>query len=109
MSSDPCLPEAGAPTTRRRFLLVIAPTALGLVGWACKKEEFSCNDVTGLQPADIEARKSLEYKERADKPELACSNCAQFVPPESSACATCRIMRGPIHPEGWCKVFAPKA
>jgi hypothetical protein len=83
--------------------------ALGLAAVACKKEEFSCNDVTGLQPADVEARKSLEYKDLADKLELACSNCAQFVAPAGSNCATCRIMRGPVHPDGWCKVFAPKA
>ena len=96
-------------TTRRRWLQVVLPTALGLGGMACKEEQLKCDNVGGLAPADIEARKNLQYKERADTPEQACKKCSQYLPAEGSGCATCRVVRGPIHPDGWCKVFTPKA
>jgi hypothetical protein len=99
----------GAATSRRHWLQVLLPTALGLSGWACEAKSFRCDDLTGLAPGDIEARKNLDYKELAEKPELACRNCAQYVPPSGSNCASCRVMRGPVHPEGWCKVFAPSS
>ena len=103
----PTLPSS-ATTTRRRWLKVVVPAALGLGVFGCKKEEFKCDDVAGLTPADIEARKALQYKDHSDTPEHACKNCAQYVEPEGSGCATCRVMRGPVHPEGSCKVFASK-
>lgn len=114
MANTPRIAHSLAPTTqrtttRRRWLQVVLPTAFGLGALACKKEELACDDSSGLQPADAEARKALEYKERADTPERACKNCAQYVEPEGSGCATCHIMKGPIHPDGSCKVFSPKS
>jgi len=40
-------------------------------------------------------------------PKLRCTACRQYVPASSSdACGSCKIMKGPIHPNGTCRAFA---
>lgn len=100
-------------TTRRVWLRRVVPVALGVGGVvgvaACsRREALKCDDVTGLPEEVTSLRQKLGYQEKAEKPELACRNCAQWVEPSSPGCGTCRIMGGPIHPDGGCRVFAPK-
>jgi hypothetical protein len=38
-----------------------------------------------------------------------CSGCKLFIPgPSADANGTCKSVSGEIHPNGWCKLFAPK-
>ena len=45
----------------------------------------------------------------APTPEKACTRCNQWVgPAERSSCGSCKLLKGPIHPNGTCKAFAAK-
>jgi hypothetical protein len=38
-----------------------------------------------------------------------CSSCQQFVPSAAAnTCGTCKILKGPINPKGYCKSFVAK-
>jgi High potential iron-sulfur protein len=105
------------PIRRREALrsLVVLSTsfaipgaALGLVG--CSKKP-SCSDVTGLSPDELRTRNDIAtYTEVAPDASKKCTLCAQFVPaPSANACGSCKVVKGPINPEGWCKLFVAKA
>ncbi len=96
----------------RRHLFVLGASTLAALGvTACKKgPPSSCNDVSGLSAADQEIRKTLEYVDHSQLAAQTCNKCQQWVePPSADQCGTCKVMKGPVHPEGHCKVFAPKA
>lgn len=52
-------------------------------------------------------RKTLQYKAKADVPEKNCKSCAQFVAGQYGDCGGCKLMTGPVRPEGGCLSFAP--
>lgn len=101
--------------SRRRALQVLgAVPLLGvaaqgvLSGCGKKGAPDSCNDVSGLSEAELSARTALQYVDKSPKPE-ECDACALYQPaPEASACGGCQIVKGPIHPKGYCTAFAPK-
>ena len=49
------------------------------------------------------AQKTVNYQ-TSPKGKARCGTCAQFLAP-----ADCKIVQGPITPDGWCSVYAPKA
>jgi hypothetical protein len=51
-------------------------------------------------------RKSLQYKEAADDPSKACKLCVQWENGKFGACGGCKLIPGPIRPEGSCMSFA---
>lgn len=71
----------------------------------------SCADVTGLSPDDVRARNdTAAYTETAPDPSKKCSICAQWVSaPTPTACGGCKVVKGPINPDGWCKLFVAKS
>ena len=77
---------------------------------ACSKKP-SCSDVSGLSPDELRTRNDIAtYTETAPDPAKKCNLCAQWVPaPSANACGTCKVVKGPINPEGWCKLFVAKA
>lgn len=87
---------------RREFLLV-------MVAGACQKKEFKCTDETGLAASDATARHALGYTEPAPDPSRACHGCQQWVPGASNACGKCKVLAGPIHPDGTCRSFSAKS
>src|SRR5262245_20565782 len=104
--------QRGAP--RRQALAALAPGALA----ACRpdptpalREEarklgagLDCSDVTMLGAAELVTRTSNEYRQRHDLPDQFCLNCLNYVPPPSpERCGTCKTVKGPINPDGWCK------
>jgi hypothetical protein len=104
--------SAGARLTRRKVLAtsVGAPGAFLLLLAGCSEKEFACDHAVGLPPESLAIRQNLAYQDRAPKPELTCDNCQQFVPAQDSeVCAGCKVMPGPTHPKGTCKVWAQKA
>lgn len=82
----------------------------GLAISSCNQAKpFSCIDVSALNPNQIRVRETLEYRDKAAKPELACDLCVQYIFPASrEGCGGCKVMPGPTHPKGSCKVFAKK-
>jgi hypothetical protein len=94
----------------RRSLLTASAAALGLVGASgCKKVgPASCADVSSLTPEERQVRTTLGYVDRTPVPGKPCIKCVQYVPADSSdQCGGCKVMKGPVHPAGYCRVFAP--
>jgi len=94
----------------RRELLEALP-ALFVLG--CRKAEAlpeTCDEVT-LSSDDLATRRTLGYVDHTPyDDEKSCSACAQFVaPPDANACGGCKLLKGPIHPRGYCKAFAAKS
>ncbi|MCA9581510.1 MAG: high-potential iron-sulfur protein [Myxococcales bacterium] len=74
-----------------------------------KKAALSCTDVSGLSDADKTMRAQQEYSDKSSKPDQSCSNCNFYQAAGQGACGTCQVIKGPIHPAGWCKLWAKKA
>ncbi len=65
---------------------------------------LDCSDISDLQPAEARTRVDNEYRQHSDKEDQFCMSCLNFVPaPVETTCATCKTVRGPINPDGWCK------
>ena len=65
---------------------------------------MDCSDVSQLQPAEARTRTENEYRQHSDRADQFCSSCLNFVPASiETACGTCKTVRGPINPDGWCK------
>jgi len=97
--------DGSTRVSRRRLLFAIPMAALA---GACKGgAPASCRDTSALGADDLNARTALGYAETSMDPKLRCTACRQYVPASSSdACGSCKIMKGPIHPNGTCRVFA---
>ena len=105
------------PWTRRRFLAWLAGASAAAIA-ACRGEQASprreearrlgagldCSDLVMLSAAEIVTRTSNEYRQHTDRDDQFCLICLNYVPPPSSdRCGTCRTVKGPINPDGWCK------
>jgi len=76
---------------------------------ACAKPEFSCQDVSALGEGDLELRTTLEYRDDSPHDEQKnCSSCAFYKAGKKNACGLCTLVRGPIHPAGYCNSWAAK-
>jgi hypothetical protein len=89
-----------------------AVSALAVFGGvACSKGPAAlvCTDTTGVAPADLSVRTSLLYTDISVEPGKTCTTCQQFIPnPAGNACGTCKVLKGPINPKGYCKSFVAK-
>jgi len=86
------------------------PTGEDFASQAAKYDRnLVCDDTKGLWPAELKTRTDNEYRNASSQPGQACFNCSNFVPPKTrGTCATCRTVKGPIHPLGWCKSWTEK-
>ena len=76
---------------------------------ACTKPEFHCEDVSGLSKDDAELRSALEYQDRSPHGDKKnCSICAFYKAGGKNECGECTLVRGPIHPLGYCNSWAAK-
>jgi hypothetical protein len=91
---------------KRVSLTVLAAGAWGSVG--CSKKELTCNDTSGLKPDEVSARQTLAYTDKSPEAGKQCNNCQQFVPGSPDQCGSCKVLKGPVHPNGYCKVWAAK-
>jgi hypothetical protein len=99
----------------RRELLNSAATlgALAVFGTAaCGKKAaaaLSCTDTSALAPADLSVRTALAYADVSTEPGKSCLTCQQFIAPATAGtCGSCKVLKGPINPTGYCKSFAAK-
>lgn len=94
---------------RRELLKVFAAAALLP---ACRKAHaaFTCTDTSGLSDGETTARKALAYADASADPSRTCAKCVQWVEAkEDGTCGGCKVLKGPVHPNGTCKSFAPKS
>jgi hypothetical protein len=92
---------------RRQFLAALLTASL--VG--CKKRRegpLVCTDVSGLDPVDRKNRARLGYVDRSPKADRNCENCSIWRPKGKNECGGCTVIRGPIHPKGYCRSWSPK-
>jgi hypothetical protein len=78
---------------------------------ACGKEQpkaLSCVDTSSLAFADVQVRTTLAYVDVSVEPGKSCTGCQQFVPVAPNVCGTCKVVKGPINPKGYCKSFVAK-
>ena len=65
---------------------------------------LECSDVSSLQPAEASTRVDNTYRQHTDRDDQFCLACLNYVPPAAeTSCGTCKTVRGPINPDGWCK------
>jgi len=75
---------------------------------ACSKEQ-DCNDVSALSPDDLRTRNEIaKYVDRSMEAAKRCSNCVQFIAAAPKQCGGCKVVKGPINPEGGCTLFVLK-
>lgn len=98
--------------TRRAALRLLgaAPLAGAMLSACGKKDQpDSCQDVSGLSEAEKTSRSALQYTDKAPSPDKHCDLCNFWQPaPDPSQCGGCTLVKGPIHPKGYCTAFAPK-
>ena len=112
MSNHPPLKDPMSILSRREILSASGTGILVLLS-GCKREpkSYVCTDTAGLTADEGMARTALGYVEPSPEAGKACVGCVQFTaaPMEpTGSCGTCKLMRGPIHPNATCKGFAPK-
>jgi hypothetical protein len=86
--------------SRRRILLHAAALPVLAVLPLFTKE--------GAARAGNGAKSDFHYQDHPSEGNR-CANCTAFIPPgDGGKPAQCRIVAGPISPEGWCMAFTQK-
>ena len=103
---------ADLPSRRQFFLITLGSVATATLA-ACKSggsgaAALSCNDVSALAPTDAQVRATLGYEDKSTDPVKNCTNCLQYVAAAPGTCGTCKVVKGPIHPDGNCKAWVAK-
>lgn len=92
-----------------RHLAVLSLSAVVPAGLVACSKKTSCLDVSGLSSEEVNQRNNVAaYVDQAPDASKKCSICVQYVPAAPNACGTCKVVKGPINPEGTCKLFVPK-
>ena len=99
------------PIARReamRRLVVLSAAALAPPWLAACSRKPSCQDVTGLTPEEVRARnETAKYVEQTMDATKRCSGCVQWIPAAPDKCGGCKVVKGPINPDGYCVLFVP--
>lgn len=100
---------------RTTFKLPVLMAGTGALMAACGgKEEaaapaLTCTDTSALAPADAQLRTAQAYADKSPHPDKDCKTCNFFDAGAPGACGGCKVIKGPIHPDGYCNLFAKKA
>lgn len=59
--------------------------------------------------AGMASKSDFHYQDHPNEGKK-CSDCTEFLPPDqtTSSAGACRIVAGPISPDGWCMAFTKK-
>jgi hypothetical protein len=82
-----------APLCRRALLKYAVYTASGVA--------ICCAPPNPAAAAPKISKKAVAYQDHPDG-DKRCEKCAQFQPPDA-----CKMVEGPISPEGSCRIFVP--
>lgn len=91
-------------------LLTAVPVVSAVLS-ACgsKSKPDSCNDVSALSASEKAVRDALKYTDKSPDPAKVCTGCLQWEPNADPAqCGGCKVVKGPIHPDGYCSSWAAK-
>jgi hypothetical protein len=89
--------------------LLATAVSTGLVACGKKTEPDSCSDVGALSEPEKMARSALQYSDKSPQADKRCELCNLYQPTtDPSQCGTCQIVKGPIHPKGYCTGFVAK-
>ena len=103
---------ANRQLTRRTTLRLLAATPLvagALAACGKKNEPDSCTDVSALSEAEKTGRSALQYTDKAPQPDKRCEVCNFWqASTDPAKCGGCQLVKGPIHPKGYCTAFAAK-
>ncbi len=97
---------------KRGGLVALATFSAPALLTACgsKKKALECNDTSGLSAGEKQGRDALKYVDKSTMPNKNCLNCGLYkAPAKAGECGGCTILKGPIHPEGYCTGWSPKA
>ena len=85
-------------------------TAVPGVAGTVQMPALDCSDVSKLTDIEKANRTTLNYAQKSTFEGQKCANCVQFkAPTQANTCGTCKVVAGPINPEGHCLSWAPKA
>lgn len=94
----------------RRFLGLSAALAAPAALLACSsKPVLVCGDTAGLSAEEIAARSAAKYADVSLFPDKMCVGCTHYVVGAANACGGCKVIKGPVHPNGYCTLYAAKA
>lgn len=105
--------KMGRREAAKRALMVLGAAAVApsvLAG--CGGEEqagLSCTNTSSLSPAELTTRQSQHYVDASPHADKRCNNCRFYTAGQPNACGECQVIRGPIHPEGYCDLWAAQA
>jgi len=94
------------PRFGRRHLLTSSALYGASALCACKRSE-TCPPVA-LAAADTKLRETLHYTDRSPDAAKLCNGCQQYLPNTDADCGGCKLLKGPIHPAGYCTAFSAK-
>ncbi|MBA2762758.1 MAG: high-potential iron-sulfur protein [Segetibacter sp.] len=68
-----------------------------------------CKDFSGVSENDLKARQKLAYVNESPIPDMTCSLCNLWLPPQSDKkCGGCMLFKGPVYATGYCTYWTPK-
>ena len=94
-----------ARVERRHLLLCSTLLGVSALSSGCRRRRETCPP-SSLDPADAKLRETLHYTDHSPDPQKLCNGCQQYVPNTEADCGSCKIMKGMIHPAGYCAAFA---
>jgi hypothetical protein len=92
----------------RRLALLSGAAVSSRLLLACKSKP-NCEDVSGLSPDEVTAR-NVAAGYAAQSPDAAkrCSGCVHYVAAAPNACGGCKVVKGPIDPDGTCRLWTAR-
>jgi hypothetical protein len=72
-------------------------------------DALACTDASSLGGEDSLARSATAYVDRTVDRSRSCATCQQYIEPtDSCACGACKLLKGPVHPMGTCKLYSTR-
>ena len=95
----------------KRSLTVLGAAAAAPIISACGDsgdgESFTCTSTAGLSDPEKAARAALNYVDASPHGTVKnCVNCQYYTP--AATCGACQLVKGPIHPLGYCDSWTAK-
>ena len=106
---------AQRPLSRRDFIeraavLGIASAGLGAFVGACTSGggTLTCTDTTGLADAGPAGPSGASVRRRLARGGEELPQLPAYTPAAEGECGGCTVVKGPIHPQGYCTSWAEK-
>jgi hypothetical protein len=73
---------------------------------ACRvaREDLACDDTGGLTADDLLGRSNVSYVAPSPHREKTCVGCQHYTG-SAERCGGCTLLKGPIHPRAYCRLW----